>query len=103
MAASSYIKIMKNEKAKETPVTTTKQFRKDLDDVLQRLKQDVTEQRSSRERSHTITKIQEAIMWLGMDLKAQAEEGAEGCENPYPHSYDPKSETIDPTADGLKL
>lgn len=42
-------------------------------------------------------------MWLGMDLKAQSEEGASGCANPYPTSYDPSSPTIEPTADGLKL
>lgn len=42
-------------------------------------------------------KITEAIMWLGMDLKAQ------NTPNPYPHSKDPTSPIIDPTADGLKL
>jgi hypothetical protein len=53
--------------------------------------------RSSRERSITITKLQEAIMWLGMDLKAQ------GTANPYPNSYNPESPVIEPTSDGLKL
>jgi len=53
--------------------------------------------RSSRERSLAITKLQEAIMWLGMDLKAQ------GTANPYPNSYNPESPVIDPTSDGLKL
>lgn len=75
-------------------VAETKQYRKDLDEVLQRLK---LSSRSSRERSLAITKIEEAIMWLGMDLKAQ------GTENPYPQSYNPESPVIEPTADGLKL
>ena len=85
-----------------TPVAETKQYRKDLDDVLQRLKLSSiptgpTPCRASRERSLAITKIEEAIMWLGMDLKAQ------GTENPYPQSYNPESPVIEPTADGLKL
>jgi len=54
--------------------------------------------RGSRERSISLTKIQEAIMWLGMDLKDIGE-----SPNPYPHSYDPTSPVIEPTADGLKL
>lgn len=91
-------------------VAQTKQHRKDLDEVLQRLKDDSgrrspeesaksgnTPTRASRERSLAVTKIEEAIMWLGMDLKAQ------NTPNPYPHSYDPTSPIIDPTADGLKL
>ena len=85
-----------------TPVAETKQYRKDLDDVLQRLKLSSiptgpTPCRASRERSLAVTKIEEAIMWLGMDLKAQ------GTENPYPQSYNPESPVIEPTADGLKL
>jgi hypothetical protein len=54
--------------------------------------------RKSRERSIAITKIQEAIMWLGMDLKDIGE-----TPSPYPHSYDPTSPVIEPTADNLKL
>lgn len=45
-----------------------------------------------------ITKLQEAVMWLGMDLKRL------GTPNPYPSSKDPSTGTkIEPTADGLKL
>jgi hypothetical protein len=77
-----------------TPVSETKQLRKDLDAQLQVLKNSL---RKSRERSIAITKIQEAIMWLGMDLKDLNE------PNPYPKSYDPSSPKIEPTADGLKL
>ena len=83
-----------------TPVSETKQFRKYLDAVLQGIKGAT---RQSRERSLAITKIQEGIMWLGMDLGAQKKEGGAGCENPYPESYNPGSQAIEPTADGLKL
>ena len=74
-------------------VQANKLIRKDLDKILQGLK-DLT---PSRERALAITKLQEAIMWLGMDLKRLNE------PDPYPHSYDPSSPVIDPTADDLKL
>ncbi len=76
------------------PVAETKQFRKDLDAILQRIK---TSNRKSRERSLAFTELQMVIMWLGMDLKEQNE------ANPYPESYNPASPKIEPTADGLKL
>jgi hypothetical protein len=92
----------------EAFVIQTKQWRKDLDECLQRLKQSSDigytgcrapdhPVRSSRERSLAITKIEEAIMWLGMDLKSQ------NTPNPYPYSKDPTSIVIEPTADGLKM
>ena len=100
-------------------ISDTKQFRKDLDGVLQRLKSastldpSVTDEtgkpaphlgyRSSRERSLAVTKIQEAIMWLGMDLKAINEASPGASPNPYPQSYNQESPNIEPTADGLKL
>lgn len=77
----------------EKEVRFDKEMRKDLDASLQKLK----EAYGSRERSLAITKIQEAIMWLGMDLKRLGE------ENPYPESKNPESLRIDPTADGLKM
>ena len=86
-----------------TPETTTeapfnevredKFLRQELDKHLQLLKA----LPGSRERALAITKLQECIMWLGMDLKRL------GGPNPYPHSYDPTSPVIDPTAEGLKL
>jgi hypothetical protein len=93
---------------KEIEVAQTKQHRKDLDEVLQRIRRDSDRSytgerapdhvvRTSRERSIAITKLQEAIMWLGMDLKDI------GTPNPYPSSYDPKSPVVAPTADNLKL
>ncbi len=95
-------------------ITDTKQARRDLDEVLQHLKRDSDKAytglrapghsvRSSRERSIAITKLQEAIMWLGMDLKAINEENPGASPNPYPESYNPASQKIEPTADGLKL
>lgn len=77
----------------EGEVKLDKQLRKDLDALLQKLQ--VADK--SRERSLAITKIQEAIMWLGMDLKRL------GTANPYPESKNPESLRIDPTADGLKM
>lgn len=95
-------------------VADTKQFRKDLDEVLTRLKnasgdlfngsvQSFPVPRRSRERSLAITKIQEAIMWLGMDLKSINESDLGSAPNPYPQSYDPTSPVISPTSEGLKL
>lgn len=93
----------------EQQIADTKQLRKNLDELLQGLKTMSTLQaennrrRASRERSIAVTKLQEAIMWLGMDLKAINEESPGACENPYPQSYNPESPVIEPTADGLKL
>lgn len=78
----------------EEEVTENKQLRKDTDDIIQRIKN----LPSSRERSLAITKLQEGVMWLGMDLKRLGE------ANPYPSSKDASTGTvIEPTADGLKL
>lgn len=74
-------------------IIKNKELRRDLDDKIQQVKQ----LPPSRERSLTITKLQEAVMWLGMDLKRL------DAPNPYPHSKDPSNTVIDPTADGLKL
>ena len=71
-----------------------KQLRKDIDDIIQRVK--VLD--GCREVSICITKLQEAVMWLGMDLKRI------GDINPYPNSKDPSTGTkIEPTADNLKF
>lgn len=75
-------------------IPKVKQLRKDIDDVIQRVKT----LDSCREVSICITKLQEAVMWLGMDLKRI------GDVNPYPNSKDPSTGTkIDPTADNLKF
>jgi hypothetical protein len=77
----------------ESEIKTDKQLRVELDNTLQKAKQ----LNPSRERTLSITKIQEAIMWLGMDLKRLA------APNPYPNSYDPSNAIVEPTADNLKL
>jgi hypothetical protein len=46
-------------------IVANKQLRKDLDEKIQEVKN----LPPSRERSLAITKLQEAVMWLGMDLK----------------------------------
>lgn len=71
-----------------------KQLRKAIDQLIQQLRM----LPASRERSLSITKLQEGVMWLGMDLKRLNE------PNPYPSSKDPSTGSkIEPTADGLKM
>ena len=78
----------------EQEVTENKRLRKEIDEKIQQVKQ----LPPSRERSLVVTKLQEAVMWLGMDLKRLDE------KNTYPSSKDPETGTqIEPTADGLKL
>jgi hypothetical protein len=48
-------------------IVDCKTWRKSLDNVLQQIR---VSNRTSRERSLVITKIQEAIHWLGEDLKS---------------------------------
>lgn len=57
-------------------ISANKQLRKEIDEKIQQVKA----LPASRERSLTITKLQEAVMWLGMDLKRL------NNENPYPSS-----------------
>lgn len=77
----------------DSEIIFDKELRRDLDSQLQKLKL----LPNSRERSLSITKLQEAIMWLGMDLKRLNE------PTPYPSSYDPSTTKVEPTADNLKL
>lgn len=97
---------------RDASIAATKQLRQDLDVTLQTLKEHMgirlnesgeVSVRSSRERSLAMTKLQEAIMWLGMDLKAINEESPGASPNPYPESYNPDSPVVEPTADGLKM
>lgn len=90
-------------------VCRTKGLRRDLDQLLQIIKsqeynRDILVIAEKGHRSDANMALWEAeknlkqtIMWLGMMLKSL------NTENPYPHSYDPGSKIIDPTADGLKL
>lgn len=74
-------------------IVANKKLRKELDEKIQEIKA----LPASRERSVAITKLQDAVMWLGRDLKRL------GNENPYPSSKDPSTgDKIEPTADNLK-
>ena len=78
----------------EVEIVENKKLRKEIDEKIQEVKN----LPNSRERSLCITKLQEAVMWLGMDLKRL------GTENPYPSSKNPETgSTIEPTADNLKF
>lgn len=87
----------------EQTIVDVKTLRVNLDAVLQQMKAPVERfnepgtSNGARERALAITNLQQAIMWLGMELKEL------GQSNPYPNSYQPKNATVDPTADGLKL
>ncbi len=77
-----------------TDVQKVKQFRQSGDQLIQQVK----DLPPSRELSLAITKFQEGIMWLGMELKRMNE------PNPYPSSKDPNTgDKIEPTADNLKF
>lgn len=75
-------------------VIEVKQLRCDIDPLIQRVR---ALQPGSRECSLVITKLQEAVMWLGMELKRLGE------ANPYPNSRDTSNAIVDPTAQNLKL
>lgn len=81
---------------KDAAIVETKSLRVKFDEALQDLRKAELNRRS-RERSLAVTKLQEAIMWLGMDLKDL------DAPTPYPNSYNPANTIVDPTADGLKL
>lgn len=80
-------------------VAADKDMRKDIDSITQRVKALLP----TRERSLAITKLQEATMWLGMDLKRIGEANPGLVRDPYPNGKNPESAVIDPTADGLKM
>ena len=80
-------------KTKEAEILFTKRIRINADKVLQ----DAKEAPPSREMSLCITKLQEAIMWAGMNLK-RLNDGV-SC---YPNGY--KENTIvDPMEPPVKL
>lgn len=77
-----------------TEVESIKYLRNTGDEFIQGIKL----LKQSRETSLAITNAQQSVMWLGMELKRMGE------ANPYPNSKNPDTgDTIDPTADGLKL
>jgi len=85
-------------KSVEQHIVEVKELRRDIDVQIQKVKQ----LKASRELSLVITKLQEGVMWSGMELKRVCEVTGVGA-NPYPNSKDPSNTKIDSTADGLKL
>lgn len=84
----------------ENKIVKIKELRQSGDKLIQEVK----ELPKSRETSLVITKMQEAVMWLGMELKRINDSGEANISNPYPSSKDPSSgDRIEPTADGLKF
>ena len=102
-ANDKLIALLGSSKAPNTDeqIISDKELRRDLDAQLQKVKG----LPPSHERSLVITKLQEAIMWLGMDLKRlnELQPAEQKAPNPYPNSYNPGNTTVDPTADNLKL
>lgn len=90
--------VIKTPRTVEDNIISIKQLRRDIDDKIQSVKA----LHGSRELSLVVTKLQEGVMWLGMELKRINDTTGVGA-NPYPNSKDPSTAKIDPTADGLKL
>lgn len=94
---------------KETAIATAKEFRRDLDAILQRMKEHKTTLRTlpasdALDPGEVIAQhiinfrdVESAIMRQGLVLKSI------GNPDPYPESRDPSSPVVAPTADGLKL
>lgn len=97
---------------KEQAITTAKQFRKEADDLLQRMKDHGRSLRALGSEGakdfedhpeviaqHTLSTrdLESCIMRQGMVLKYI------GNPNPYPNSKDPSNTVVEPTADGLKM
>lgn len=93
----------------EDAIKTAKQFRKDADELLQRMKQHkqaLTEERINSiaddkgeviaQHVISILALENCIMRQGMVLKNI------GNPTPYPESYNPESSTVHPTS-GVKL
>lgn len=95
---------------KEQAIIAAKTFRKEADELLQRMKDHkarlheylaVGACEDSREviAQHTLSirDLESCIMRQGMALKYI------GNPNPYPDSKDPTNTVVNPTADGLKM
>ncbi len=100
---------------KEQAIIAAKTFRKEADELLQRMKQHKIRM-TSREHGEpplaavcedageviaqhilSVRDLESAIMRQGMVLKNI------GNPTPYPNSYNPGNTVVEPTADGLKL
>ena len=72
-------------------IIMSKQIRIDTDDIIRRVKNMPV----SSEAHMSLIKLQEAIMWMGMNLKRL------GNPNPYPNSRNTNNTKVDKTADNL--
>jgi hypothetical protein len=98
---------------KEQAIIAAKQFRKDADELLQRMKKHgealkslmgapppiILEEGGEVIAQHilSIRDLESCIMRQGMALKYI------GNPNPYPNSKDPSNTIVEPTSDGLKM
>jgi hypothetical protein len=95
---------------RDEAIIAAKTFRKEADELLQRMKEhkvflalspdfEVAEEKGEAIAQHTLSirDLESCIMRQGMTLKYV------GQPNPYPQSYDPSNTIVEPTADGLKL
>jgi hypothetical protein len=96
---------------KEEAIIAAKQFRKDADELLQRMKEHKSRLNSPSSHpvgcedsgevvaQHTLSirDLESCIMRQGMALKYI------GNPNPYPNSKDPSNTIVEPTSDGLKM
>lgn len=94
-------------------IATAKQFRKDADELLQRMKDHRLSMMKANQEGFgndcvdlpeaiaqhvlSLRDLESCIMRQGMALKYI------GNPNPYPESYNPASPVVESTADGLKL
>lgn len=96
----------------EEAIIESKQFRKDADELLQRMKKHTGKLKTLVEpvgdnkmdkgeviANHilSVRHVEDAIMRQGIALKNF------GTADPYPSSKDPTTTKVEPTADGLKL
>jgi hypothetical protein len=80
-------------------IIETKRLRGELDASIQALRW----LPPAREVSIALTKAQEAVMWLGMNLKRINDAAPGASPNPYPNSRNVTNTIIEPTSEGLKL
>lgn len=79
-------------------IVRTKTLRGKIDDCIQ----EARKLSPCAEVSTSVRKLQEGVMWLGMNLKRIGDASGFG-KSPYPNSKDPTNEIIDKTADNLRF
>lgn len=75
----------------ESEVSSIKEHRRGIDNQIKRLRL----WPATRERALALTKLQEAQMWLGMDLRRIGDANPGFLADPYPHSKNPDNAIID--------